>query len=666
MISREDILRARILIVDDQDANVSLLEQTLHDAGYVSITSTMDPREVCELHRKNRYDLILLDLRMPGMDGFQVMENLKEIETDGYLPVLVITALPGHKLRALKAGAKDFVSKPFDLGEVLIRVYNMLEIRLLHLETKRLYDQLGAKHALLQEEISERKIADEAMRANFERLRFMAESMPQKIFTAKCNGDIDYFNRAWIEFTGLTFEQIKDWGWIQFIHPDDVGETLRRWKHSIESYDDFQLEHRVRRKDGVYRWHLGRAHALRDARGNGLMWIGFTTDVDDARSALEEITRSGRAKDYFLAALSHELRTPLTPVLMMAAALREDERLPLDVREQLGMIERNIGLEAHLINDLLDLTKISHGKLPLRAESCDAHHLIDCAIEIEREDARAKGISIERTLTAQHSQLMVDPTRFQQVIWNLIRNAVKFTPGGGRVSIDTRNEKTAKGETWLRIEVVDSGIGIDPAKLEQIFLPFDQGDHTGDHCFGGVGLGLAIARAVVDMHGGRISAQSAGLNCGATFVVELSGVIDSAAPFSAAVSAAASNLRTVAPLRLLVVDDHKSTLQALSRILQRDGHRVVTAATIAEALAAADADKFDLVISDLGLPDGTGTELMEKLRARYGLRGIALTGYGTEEDIARTRDAGFITHLVKPVSIAELRRVIASLAPSQN
>ena len=251
---------------------------------------------------------------------------------------------------------------------------------------------------------------------------------------------------------------------------------------------------------------------------------------------------------------------------------------------------------------------------------------------------------------------MVDPTRFQQIIWNLIRNAVKFTPGGGRVSIETRNEKTAQGETWLRIEVVDSGIGIDPAKLEQIFLPFDQGDLTGDHRFGGVGLGLAIARAMVDLHGGRIGAQSAGLNCGATFVVELSGVIDSVAPFSTV----ASDLQTVAPLRLLVVDDHKSTLQALSRILQRDGHRVVTATTIGEALAAAVADKFDLVISDLGLPDGTGTELMEQLRAKYGLRGIALTGYGMEEDIARTRDAGFITHLIKPVSIAELRRVIAS------
>jgi signal transduction histidine kinase len=164
MIGSSDILKASLLIVDDQEANVSLLEQMLRDSGYVSIASTRNPHEVCDLHRKNRYDLILLDLNMPGMDGFQVMEGLKEIETHGYLPVIVITALPGHKLRALKAGAKDFVSKPFDLGEVLIRVYNLIEVRLLHLEIKRLHNQLAAENALLQEEISERKHLEESLR----------------------------------------------------------------------------------------------------------------------------------------------------------------------------------------------------------------------------------------------------------------------------------------------------------------------------------------------------------------------------------------------------------------------------------------------------------------------------------------------------------------------
>jgi signal transduction histidine kinase/ActR/RegA family two-component response regulator len=395
---------------------------------------------------------------------------------------------------------------------------------------------------------------------------------------------------------------------------------------------------------------------------------GALRDVNDQlRLATLAAERANKAKDDFLAALSHELRTPLTPVLIAAAALREDKRLAPEIREQLGMIERNVALEARLIDDLLDLTKISHGKLHLRSEACDAHSLIGLAIEIVREDAREKEIAIERVFTAEHSGLIADPARFQQVVWNLLRNAVKFTPRGGKISIRTTDENTAKAGTWLRIEVADTGIGIDPAGLEQIFLPFDQGGLTGDHRFGGVGLGLAIARAVVQLHGGRITAESPGTNQGATFVVQLPGAVepipgvtDTALPFYVS---AASSRKKVQPLRLLLVEDHVTTLKALFQLLQHDGHRVVAVSTVAEALTAAAANTFDLVISDLGLPDGTGGELMEKLRATYGLRGIALSGYGMEDDLSRSNASGFVTHLVKPVAIAELRRVLASLGP---
>ncbi len=394
--------------------------------------------------------------------------------------------------------------------------------------------------------------------------------------------------------------------------------------------------------------------------------------IADLKVAQGAAERASRAKDNFLAALSHELRTPLTPVLMSAAALREDERLPSDAREQLAMMELNIALEARLIDDLLDLTKIAHGKLQLRAQPCDAHHLIRRSVEIVREEARLKEIAIECTFGAKHSRLMADPARFQQVIWNLLRNAVKFTPRGGWISIHTHDERQAGGEMWLRIEVSDSGIGIDPARLEQIFLHFDQGGLAGDHRFGGVGLGLAIARAVVDLHGGRINAHSAGVNRGARFVVDLPGAIEASSgvsdstPPSVGGSPVPFAPAVFAPLRLLLVEDHPNTLQTLFRLLQRNGHRIVTASTVAEALAAAALDTFDLVVSDLGLPDGTGCELMEKLRDTYGLRGVALSGYGTEEDIARSRDAGFVTHLVKPVPIAELRRVIAEFPAARN
>lgn len=402
---------------------------------------------------------------------------------------------------------------------------------------------------------------------------------------------------------------------------------------------------------------------------------------DAMRNAIDQLTaaqtaaeQGSRAKDDFLAALSHELRTPLTPVLLTAASLREDSRLPVEVREQLGMIVRNIGVEARLIDDLLDLTKISQGQLEFRPESCDVHPLILFAVGIVRGNVAAKDVEIACNLEADHSGLTVDPTRFQQVIWNLLRNAVKFTPEGGKVCVRTRDEVAGDGVRWLRIEIADTGIGIQPEQLEEIFLPFNQGGLAGDHRFGGVGLGLAIARSVVGLHNGKISAQSEGRDRGATFVVELPGAaLASSQPTGGSRPSSTSlpsdskqeDRKAVAALRLLVVEDHVSTLDALRFLLQKDGHDVTTAGTVSAAKTAAAKANFDLVISDLGLPDGSGADLMRELQTRHSLKGIALSGYGMNEDIATARDAGFVAHLTKPVAIAELRRVIASVMPGK-
>lgn len=498
-----------------------------------------------------------------------------------------------------------------------------------------------------------------------ERFRLLSEVGALQVWTATLQGELDYANQECTEYFGARAEsEILGNAWAQFVHSDDLPLALRAWTDSVASGNPYEVEFRLRRSDGVFRWFLVRAQAMRDADGQIVKWFGTNTDIDDLKSARDAAERASHAKDDFLAALSHELRTPLTPVLMTAASLRADDRLPFDAREQLGMIERNIALEARLIDDLLDLTAISRGKLLLRSEPCDAHSLIGLAVEIVRSEARAKDISIERSLNADHCGLTADPARFQQVIWNLLRNAVKFTPRGGKIRIFTREETTSQGALWLRIEISDSGIGIDPSLLDQIFVPFDQGGLTGDHRFGGIGLGLTIARAIVDMHGGRISAQSAGENHGSTFVVELPGAIERPTGVGGTASPwPGPNSSPRKPLRLLLVEDHENTLQTLLRLLQGDGHSVTTATTLGEALAAAEAGEFDLVVSDLGLPDGTGIELMQKLREDHALRGIALSGYGMEEDIARSREAGFLAHLVKPVHFAELKRVIDGVSP---
>lgn len=524
--------------------------------------------------------------------------------------------------------------------------------------------------AALQAATREAEAAAHEVAESAERFRLLSEVVSLQVWTAKPDGQLDFANAECLEYFGVKkSDDVLGTAWTQFVHPDDLPRAASAWEKSIASGAHYEVEFRLRGAGGNYRWFLVRAEAMRDNSGRVEKWFGTNTDVDDLKAAQTEAERASRAKDSFLAVLSHELRTPLTPVLMTASALQQDERLPADVRGQLGMMERNIALEARLIDDLLDLTRITRGKLPLRPQLCDAHSLIGLAVEIVRDEAQAKGIVLEQDFHAEHSGLMAAPSRFQQVIWNLLRNAVKFTPPGGSVGIRTRDINGEGGGHWLAIEVRDSGVGIAPAAIDRIFQPFEQADLSGDHRFGGVGLGLSIARAIVDLHRGTIRAESAGPGQGALFTVELPGA--TRPPTGAAelpkeaihlLPGSGAGEKAPAPantLRLLVVEDHEATLQVLTRLLTRAGHHVVAASSIAAALEAASQGQFDLVLSDLGLPDGTGNHLMEKLRDRYQLRGIALTGYGMEDDLERSRQSGFVAHLIKPVDFNQLRRALA-------
>ena len=498
-----------------------------------------------------------------------------------------------------------------------------------------------------------------------ERFRLLAETVSLQVWTATLDGKLDYANHECVQYFGVKSEQeILGDAWGSFVHPEDLPIAQKTWRHSLETGERYEVEFRLRSLAGPYRWFLVRAQAMRNAGGLPAKWFGTNTDIDEIKRARSAAETANRAKDDFIATLSHELRTPLTPVLISAGALREDERLPSEVREQLAMMERNIALEARLIDDLLDLTSIARGKFQLRTRRSEGHALIDLAVEIVEKDARAKQIAIESNYSARRTEITADPARFQQVIWNLLRNSVKFTPRGGRIAIATRNVLSPDGtEEFLALEVSDSGIGIEPAALEKIFVPFEQASLIGDHRYGGMGLGLAIARAIVELHGGKIAAASAGRDQGATFTVHWPLASGCEMP-AAEQSASAPPAPPPAPppsqrsLRLLLVEDHEATLQVLQRLLMKQGHAVVPAACVADAVKAAAQHTFDLVISDLGLPDGSGVDLMKTLRASYGLRGVALTGYGMDSDLADTRAAGFFAHLIKPVDLAQLRRIL--------
>jgi signal transduction histidine kinase len=363
----------------------------------------------------------------------------------------------------------------------------------------------------------------------------------------------------------------------------------------------------------------------------------------------EVVEAANRTKDNFLAMLSHELRTPLTPVIAAIDAL-ETETSPSDLAKcSLSMIRRNVELESQLIDDLLDLTRIAKDKLQLRFGSIDAHEVIANVVDMCRAEAQDRGLNLRVNLRAGAHHVLADAAKFQQIIWNLVKNAIKFTGENGDVTISTTNLESQT----LTISVQDTGIGIEPEIMNRIFDPFEQGERSFQRRYGGLGLGLAISKSLAQAHGGKLTGKSDGRDHGSTFVLTMKTV----APPSRVVKLAEPTLAT-RPLRILLVDDHLDTCTALERLLVRRGHLVAAAHNVRSAMETAARSSFDLLISDIALPDGTGTELMTYLRAISGIPGIAISGFGMNGDIEKSFEAGFAEHLVKPVKMENLEAAI--------
>ncbi len=413
------------------------------------------------------------------------------------------------------------------------------------------------------------------------------------------------------------------------------------------------------------------AGPLLAADGGVLGCVLTLTDITARRRAELEVDRARReaeaanqAKDHFLATLSHELRTPLTPVLAVISGLQGDGRLPDDVRGHLAMMRRNVELEARLIDDMLDLTRIARGKLELRREVADLKAVIQHALQTANGELVEKRQRLVLDLAPCDHTVWADTPRLTQVFWNLFSNAVKFTPPEGTIAVRSRCEP-GRG---LTVEVADTGIGIEPDVLEDIFDAFQQGTQTITRRFGGLGLGLAISKAIVELHGGSLTATSEGKGQGAVFAVRLptSNLVGRAASPAVAGAPPAAAKAPGPPqppgpaLHILLVEDHVDTAEAMADLLRDLGYEVTVAGTVAAGLAAAARldGRMDLVLSDLGLPDGTGLELMAELHQRYGVKGIALSGYGMEEDVRRSLEAGFDRHLTKPINLQALQTAI--------
>ncbi|HEV7302295.1 MAG TPA: PAS domain S-box protein [Tepidisphaeraceae bacterium] len=519
--------------------------------------------------------------------------------------------------------------------------------------------------------------------ANF---RLLADAMPQIVWAAQPDGTLDYYNSRWFAYIGLPAHAIAHATWDRYVHPDDLPGTYHSWKRSLTTGDDYTVEFRVRGASGEYRWFLARALPIRDADGTVVRWFGTCTDVHDQkllqeqnerllaseRATRAELERQGQMKDDFLATLSHELRTPLNAIVGWSQILRSGTSDPSDLAEGLATIDRNARAQSQIIDDLLDMSRIISGKVRLDVQRVNLANVVNSAVETVRPAANAKGVRLVVVIDPAAGPVSGDPNRLQQVIWNLLSNALKFTPRGGRVQLVLQ-----RVDSHVELSVVDTGIGIEPDFLPYVFDRFRQADSSTTRQFGGLGLGLSIVKQLVELHGGTVRVNSAGRDSGTTFAVSLPLTAlhpetDSDAerrhptggPDFDRMMEACQNLTGV---RVLVVDDEPDARALVKRLLDECGAQVSIASSVDAAMAEFARAVPDVLVSDIGMPNEDGYSLIRQVRAMGPAQGgnlpaLALTAYARAEDRVKAIRAGYQMHVVKPVDPTELITMVASLA----
>ncbi len=528
-----------------------------------------------------------------------------------------------------------------------------------------------------------RHVAD-TLRASEERFRNLADSSPVLIWIADTTKARTWFNQPWREFTGRTMEQEVGTGWAESVHPDDYGRCIKIYNESFEARQPFEMDYRLRRHDGVYRWIIDRGTTLFNSDGTFAGYMGGCIDIhqrkedEDTKEALlkieqtarEDAERTALLKDEFLATVSHEMRTPLTAMLGWVQLLRAGNLPSETVPQALETIERNARAQAKLIDDLLDMSRILAGRLRLDVQRVNVVEAIEAALAAAEPSAAAKKIRLIRVLDSKAGPVSGDPTRLQQVIWNLLSNSIKFTPSQGKVTVTLE-----RVNSHIEIAIQDTGEGISAEFLPHVFDRFRQQDATTMRKHQGLGLGLSIVKQLVELHGGSVRAKSPGIDQGATFIVSLPVVAtqlgvsfpeekQTAAPDLAPPE---EKLPSLLGVKVLIVDDDADARELLRSILAHHGASARTADSVKEALSQFANRIPDVLLSDIGMPGEDGYELIRRVRDLKREEGghvpaVALTAFARSDDRRRVISAGFHMHLAKPVEPAELVTVVASLA----
>jgi len=700
--------KANILLVDDRPENLIALEAILEQLGQNLVKAHSGEEALrCLLHQD--FAAILLDVQMPGMDGFETATLIRQRERSRNTPIIFLTAFSTSDNLVFKGyalGAVDYLLKPIDPVILASKVSVFVDLFKKTMEVQRQAAQLTAINAEL--------------RQSEERFRSLSACSPIGIFLTDSLGNFTYANPICQEICHFQIEASWEVGWARIIHPEDRDRVLADWSSCTQHGQGYSSEFRIDARTQAVHWvHLRTSPMLSDRR-QLLGYVGTIEDITERKQAeavREQIIREQAArveaeaanqmKDEFLAIVSHELRTPLNSILGWSQLLLTRKFDTATTNRALETIQRNAKSQAQLIEDIIDVSKIIRGQLRLLIQPVKLIELIETVIDTVRPLADAKAIQLETTFNPAAETVAGDPERLRQIIWNLLSNALKFTPEGGRVEVRLSLEHSREAErmgrvgewesgssspphplslspppkssplatgSYAQLQIIDTGVGISPDFLPYIFDRFRQADSSSTRSYGGMGLGLTIARHLVELHNGKIYAYSAGEDKGATFTVKLplleegseirgqeSGVC--LLPLTPSPQSLAPTLNG---LQVLVVEDNTDTRDFIKVVLEQSGAEVTTVASVSEAMESLAQSSPDVLLSDIGMPGEDGYHLIRQVRDVEQQRGgkipaIALTAYARLEDRMQALSAGFQMHLSKPVVPSELVQAVAQL-----
>jgi PAS domain S-box-containing protein len=631
---------AQVLAARHRSAELERLQQLFQQApGVMAVLS--EPGHVFELANDSYLQLV----GQRDLIGKGVREALPELEGQGFFHLLDHVVNSGEPFvgRAIPVRLQREPGAPLDERHV---DFVFQPIR----------DPGGKVGGVFVEgvDVTDSVRATAALRDSERRLQQLANTIPQMAWMADAGGYVHWYNDRWFEYTGVRPADVLGEGWSALVHPDDLGRLVERWRHALSTGERYEVQARLRSVTGVWRTFFISAAPLRDVAGRIVQWFGTNTDVTEIEEAQEELRQANRRKDEFLAMLAHELRNPMAPISTAAELLRLAPGDPARVRQTSEVISRQVEHMTRLVDDLLDVSRVTRGLIRLHPDLLDLNQVLRDALEQTAQLVADKKQALHCELAPEAVQVMGDRTRLIQVFANILNNASRYTQAGGEIRVILRRE-----DERALVTVSDNGAGIAPALLPHIFDLFIQGERSPDRAQGGLGVGLALVRSLVQLHGGQVWAHSAGPGQGSTFEVSLP--LQHSEVEGAKEAPAAAGPRPGQRAHILVVDDNEDAGNMLALLLGSLGYRTTVCLRAEEAIATAAREQPAVLFIDIGLPDMDGYALAQALRAQPAgalARLVAVTGYGQPEDRARALAAGFDEHLVKPVKLQALARIL--------